>query len=88
MEAATIAIPTSTLDQRTRSTVAKRKSSEMVIWCIALNLIKVAMLPTFAKHRSRKTDAFVRRFIFKPLMIKAGRMPKVQSEVEATTAWA
>ena len=88
MEAAMIATPTSTLDQRARSTVAKRKSSDLVISCIALNLIKVAMLPMFARHRSRKTDAFVRRFIFKPLTMKAGRMPKVQSPREATAAWA
>jgi hypothetical protein len=88
MEAAMIAMPTSTLDQRTRSTVAKRKSSDVVISWIALNLIKVAMLPMFARHKSRMTDTFVRRFIFKPLTIKAGRMPKVQSPIEATTPWA
>ena len=88
MEAAVIAMPTSTLDQRARSTVAKRKSCDTVISCIALNLIKVAMLPMFARHKSRKTDTFVRTFIFKPLMIKAGRMPKVQSEIEATIPWA
>src|SRR5271163_510548 len=42
MEAAVMAMPTSTLDQMTRSTVAKRKSDEVDIWWIALTRIKVA----------------------------------------------
>jgi hypothetical protein len=87
MEAAMMAMPTSTLDQMTRSTVAKRKSDEVDIWWIALTRIKVATLPTFARLKRRKTETLVRRFMFKPLTKKAGRIPKVQSPIDETIAW-
>jgi hypothetical protein len=88
MEVAAMAMPTSTLDQMARSTVAKRKSCEVDIWWVALMRIKVAMFLIFAWHRTGKMDNLVRRLVFRPLTIKPGRMLKVQSPRDETAACA
>ena len=88
MEAAIMPRATSVLDQMARSTEPKRKSCDRDNRWIELMRIKVAMLPIFARHRIKNTETFVRKFMFKPRTIKAGRIVKVQSPREATAAWA